>query len=354
VYHAARCRLDGAVPGAKVKIPASLKYALKAVSNVHRQGPDPNIFLFATARGGSTWVMEILASQPGIKYYDEPFNIRRDNVQRTGLFPTWETLMPDTGDPERITGFLEALAAGRHPAMNPPPFRRNHRWRTSRIVFKIHEAEHLMGTIAQRCNGTIVYLLRHPIPTTQSRRVFPRLELFAASPFYERLFDDPARVREIRAVAAGGTHLQRGIVSWAYENLIPLTRPDFDGLVVSYEELLLNPERSCDLLLQRLNLPDRAAMLNAFDMPAANITMSNADTLTLMNDEDHRRRRAQLVLKWKGRVSAADEAEVTRILDLFGLDVYDGTRALPSRRYLHFDDTEARLAPFLSSAAAKA
>jgi hypothetical protein len=328
-----------------VKIPASIKYALKAVSNVHRQGPDPNIFLFATARGGSTWVMEILASQPGIKYYDEPFNIRRDNVQRTGLFPNWESLMPDTGDPERMIGFLQALADGRYPTMNPPPFRRNHRFRTSRIVFKIHEAEHLMGTIARRCHGTIVYLLRHPIPTTLSRKVFPRLELFAASPFYERLIDDAARVREIRGLAAGGTHLQRGIVSWAYENLIPLTRPDFDGLTVSYEELLLNPERSCDLLLQRLHMPDRVAMLTAFDVPAANITMSNADTLALMNDDDFRRRRSQMVTKWKGRVSAADEAEVTRIMQLFGLDVYDGTNPLPARRYLHFDDTEARLAP---------
>src|SRR5436190_11845966 len=101
--------------GAAVSIGNSAKYVLKAVSNLHKQGDRPNVFLFATARGGSTWVMEILASQPGMKYYDEPFNIRRDNVARIGLFTKWEDLMADTDDPDRVITFLNDLVAGEYP-----------------------------------------------------------------------------------------------------------------------------------------------------------------------------------------------------------------------------------------------
>ena len=45
---------------------------VKRLANVHRQGEKPNIFLFSTARSGSTWVVEMLATQPGMKLIDEP------------------------------------------------------------------------------------------------------------------------------------------------------------------------------------------------------------------------------------------------------------------------------------------
>lgn len=324
-------------------VPDSVKYALKAVSNVHRQGSQPNIFLFATPRGGSTWMMEIISSQPGMKYYDEPFNLRRDNVARTGLFPDYNSLMPEQTSAAEITDYLNALRDGRYPHMNPPPFRSGHRFFTDRIVFKIHELEHLIGDIAHGCRGQIVYLLRHPIPTTLSRKVFPRLDLFMASPYYDRLIEDAARLKEIKRIGRTGSHLQRGTVSWCYENVVPLRRPDFDGLFVAYEEMTLNPVRSCDLLLAFLHFRDREAMLGAFGRASSNIAMSPKETQSMMKDSDAQRRRHYLVTKWQAQVSPADAADVTAIMTLFGLDAYSGEAALPHPRYLHFDDTASLL-----------
>jgi hypothetical protein len=324
-----------------VKLPTNFKYAVKAVSNIHRQGPEQNILLFATARGGSTWVMEIIASQPGMKYYDEPFNIRRDNVQRTGLFPDWESIMPDSGDADVIVRYLNDLAAGKYRYMNPPPMRRNHRWLTNRIVFKIHELEHLIGTIAKRCNGTVLYLLRHPVPTTMSRRTFPRLDLFLRSQYYARLIGDEARRRTIHRIAETGSHLQRGVVSWCYENIVPLRFPDFEGLFVTYEELVLNPERAATLLAERLSLPDREALLRTFSQPSTNINMSSKQTRSLMAESDHRQRRRHLVEKWVASITPRDEAHVTEIMEMFGLEIYRGDRPLAASSYLHFQDTPA-------------
>lgn len=322
----------------------SAKYALKAISNFHRQGPLPNVFLFATARGGSTWVMEILASQPGMKFYDEPLNIRRENVARTGLFPDWESLMPDTGDADRIVRYLKGLGDGEYPFMNPPPFRQQHRLRTNRIVFKIHEVEHLMGRIARECNGQILLLLRHPIPTTLSRTVFPRLHLFLASRYYDELIGDGQRLREIHRIGTTGSKLQKGTVSWCYNNLIPLRHADFDALVVTYEELVLNPTRSCDLILDTMRFTDRAAMLAAFGKAAVNIGMSGPDTAKVISEADQRTRNEYLVSRWQSKVTPQDRSDVTEIMELFGIDAYSGDRLLSHSRYLHFPETRELVA----------
>jgi Sulfotransferase family len=331
-----------------VKVPVRVRFALSALSNVHRQGPEQNILLFATPRGGSTWVMEILASQPGVKYFDEPFNIRRANVAHTKLFSGWEDLMPETNSTDALVGYINDLAANRYPHMNPPPFRPLHRFRTNRIVFKIHELEHLVGTLATRCNAQVVYLLRHPVPTTLSRVVFPRLEMFLGSPYYRGIIGDERTLREIERIVANGSHLERGIVSWCYENLVPLRHRDFDGLFVTYEELVVNPVRSCDLLLERLRFRHREAMLAAFDQPAANIEMSKTVTRSTFADPDGRKRRTYLVTKWLQRVTSAECAAVSSILQLFGIETYTADDPMP-QQHLHFGDTRQMLDNFAAS-----
>jgi len=326
-----------------VSLRQRMKFAVKAVMNVHRSAGLPDIFLFATPRGGSTWAMEILASQPGVKFFDEPLSPRRENVRYGGWIPDYESLMPETGDPERILGFLRDLQAGRHGYMNVTPFRRNYRPLTNRALFKIHEIEHLMHAVTTRCNAAVVYLLRHPIATSVSRSLLPRLDLFLRSAFYAEIIGNPAQLTEIRSLATGGSQMQRAVVSWCYENLIPLRSPSPEWLVVTYEELVLNPEQSCDLLLRRLQFLDRDAMLAAFERPAVNIRMSHTQTLDAMKSEDASERRRRLVKKWLERVTPRQVAEAQAVLDAFGLDAYRAEAALARRSLLHFEDTPERL-----------
>ncbi len=320
-----------------------LANAVKTVANLHRPGPSPDIFLFATPRGGSTWMMEVISSQPGFKFYDEPLSPRRDNVALSGVVPSWEALMSDTGDPARIIAFLRELQAGKHGYMNPPPFRRNHRYFTDRVVFKVHEIEHLMTKVEQECSAQIVYLLRHPIATSVSREVLPRLDLFLKCRYHEKLLDDPRARSRVLSIATKGTHFQRAVISWCYENLVALRQPGPAWLFLTYEELVLNPERSADLLIQRLKLTDRTAMLQAFDRPAANIQLSHEQTLAALHTADARRRRHRLVTKWTERVSEQQRREAAEVLDLFRLDAYRVDSALANSRFLHFGDTAAIL-----------
>lgn len=332
---------DGA--GASIGLSRRLLLLVKACTNRHRQGPLPNVFVFATPRSGSTWLMEIIASQPGFKYYDEPLNPRRENVAYGRMFPDYSSLMPGSGDPDRIIGYLKALQAGRHRYMNPPPFRRNHRFFTNRIVFKIHEIEHLMDQVASECGGQLVYLLRHPIANSISRTVQPRLEMFLNSPHYAALVGEPERTLEIRSIAKSGTPLQRAVISWCYENLTTLRAPNPAMLVVTYEELVVNPVKSCDLLMQQLDLPDRESMLAAFERPAINIRMSQAQTLAAMSSPDAEKRRIRLVSKWQDTITEQQYGQVENLMRLFALDAYDARYSLASHSLLHFADTPALL-----------
>lgn len=317
---------------------------IKTISNIHLQGNKKNIFLFATPRGGSTWVMEILASQPGMKYYDEPFSVRRDNVIKDGRFTCWEDLMPDAMRDADIINYINELNHNKVGLMNPPPFRKHHRFFTNRIVFKIHELEHLINEVKDSCNGQVLYLLRHPIPISLSRNVFSRQELFLQSQYYCERYINNEQKKEGLSIVEKGTHLQKGTLAWCLENLIPLKYSETsDWLFMTYEEILLNPVKSCKTMATKLALPDIEKMHMAVDLPSVNINMSAKDTHNILQDDNSERRRLKLVTKWKEKVTESDKKACSDILDLFGLDVYSPNSFVAHDRYLHHSDTLEKL-----------
>jgi hypothetical protein len=65
----------------------------------------------------------------------------------------------------------------------------------------------------------------------------------------------------------------------------------------------------------------------------------------MMTEADERARRAYLVSKWKSKVTPEDLASVSRVMQLFGEDVYRADDILSHPRYLHFEDTTALIEP---------
>src|SRR5690606_24342168 len=54
-----------------------LAAALRWISNVHRPNGLPNVCIVSAPRSGSTWLLELVLSQPGFKPCNEPFNLRK-------------------------------------------------------------------------------------------------------------------------------------------------------------------------------------------------------------------------------------------------------------------------------------
>ena len=59
-----------------------IKDIVKPMSNVHRPDGRPNVFLFSTPRSGSTWLMELIWTQPGFKYVNQPLSLLNPRVRR--------------------------------------------------------------------------------------------------------------------------------------------------------------------------------------------------------------------------------------------------------------------------------
>lgn len=307
---------------------------------MHLSSREKDIFIFSTARGGSTWLMELIASQPNFKFYDEPLNIRRENVIRTKLFSDWEELMPDGNNDKKIFRYLENLKKNKYPYMNPTPFRKNHRFITRRIVFKIHEIEYLINLIKDYFGSIIVYLIRHPIATTISRVTLPRLAFFTESEFYRLNCLSSAQHTYAKKLFKTGTEFEKGILSWCYQNLYPLKCLDRkDWLFLTYEELVLNPVKTCQLISKKCRLPNLDKMIKQVHKPSSNIKMSNPETIKIHSVRNIQSRKISIVKKWRNFVSLEQIERANEILYNFDNDVYSKGQFIANEKYLNFSDT---------------
>lgn len=314
----------------------SVKYVLKSVSNIHRQGEWDNIVLFSTPRSGSTWLLGLLAAQPRMKYFDEPCNIRREPVIRTGLFESWYDLMPESCDRQKIADYINDLCRGRYGFMNPAPFRKNYSPYSNRVVFKIHELEHLMAWLTAECRLQSIYLIRHPIATTLSREVFPRLEYFLNSSYYMEELLSPEQARNIRNFYDNGDHFERGIISWGFENLDILSGSQGEPTIMaSYEELVLDPAPLLKHMTGQLKLPDGSKMLEKIEKPSTNIYKSGQSTKKIMSELTGTDRSRKLVTKWRTEVGVEKEKKCFDVLSVFGNGAYEAGRFLPTEKYLY-------------------
>ena len=318
----------------------NLKYLVLSLCNYHRQGSKPNIYLFSTPRSGSTWLMELIASQPGFKFYDEPLNIRRDNVQKADCIKSWEDTMPGTAKEDLICRYLSKLETNKIRVMNPPPFRRNHRLLTNRVILKIHEIEHMINLIKAHSRAKIIYLLRHPIATTVSRHVFPRLEYYVNSNHFSSQYLTSEQLELGRDIFHSGSDFEKGILSWCYQNLIPLKFLDQrDWIIITYEELLLNSYKACEMLFEKLDLEDLNIMKKRIGIPATNINISTRETIEIMKDSSGKNRKRKIVTKWKNKLTESQEQQAFDILSVFSIDAYLLGRFVANEKYLNFNDT---------------
>ncbi|MEM9173612.1 MAG: hypothetical protein AAGC67_00110 [Myxococcota bacterium] len=288
--------------------------------------------IFTTPRSGSTWLMELVTSQPGFKHCNEPLNLRHPDVRRGIGLGDWPALYSREAD-ARVEAYFTDLASGRLKTLNPSPRDRTHRFRTTRTVFKVlHGGEERIQRIADAVNGRVIVLLRHPIPVSLSREVLPRLETFLESDF-AGFFDEGERVYA-RRILSEGTTLDRGVLDWTLQNAVPLRAREPDWLFVTYEQLVLDPRPILDRLVEHLALADPARLYNGLDVPSHTVKKSDAETSELLHGNvDEEKRARELVGRWRRRVDAGEEARAMAVLERFGVDVYRAGRVLPTDAY---------------------
>ncbi len=305
-----------------------LKNFIKFATNLHKPDGSPNVFVFATPRGGSTWLAELILSQPTFKAIDEPLNLEYEKIRnRSGIY-SWQALYDESATAALHT-YFEGICSGKlH--FKDTNFRHNKHYRflTRRIVFKmLRGGGDRINWFRDTFNGRIVFLVRHPIAVSLSRKELWRLDAFMTSDYKEHFTNQQLAFAE--KIVRSGSHLERATLHWCFEVAVPLKQMTDDWAVISYEQLVVDPAPVLRELARKLELPALHLMEEQLHVASNSTYKSDEKTQQMLSGAYER---DYLIKKWQDKVTPEEERRVMEILACFELDTYSAGDALPNRR----------------------
>ncbi len=312
----------------------------------HRQGDKPNVLMYCTRRGGSTWLLNTMAAHPGCRSVGRPFLV--------ALHSRWRHLIPDLaeaagyegdhdfeifvhfeGDAERRwREFAGDVVEGRT-TLNPtlhfgaPYFNRV----TDRVVFQMTNETALIEWFDRHFDVATMLLIRHPVSNALS--IMDKGWRHEVWDFlHHRWFVDTQltgpQVDLARRVAGGGDELAKHVLDWSLKMLAPVraaasgAHPDW--LTLTYEETVLAPEQAVGLISEHLDFPDRAAMEAQVRLPSRNVS---DPTRARVDDPDY------VLRRWRRDIGPEREQELLAIPHGFGIDLYRPGEDLAKAEWLH-------------------
>jgi hypothetical protein len=277
------------------------------------------MIIAGTARSGTTWLGEIIASQVNCRMMFEPFQPNKVRAYRQ--FRYFQYLRPGQDDPA-MADFCTTVFTGRirnwwmdqEVTHLRPQFR----------LVKEIRANLLLGWIARRFPEIpLLFIVRHPCAVVQSR-----LQLdWATDTDIASFLEQPALVEDYLAdhldlVRATRTDAGKHALIWCISNLVPLRQFAAGGLpVVFYEDLVDQPAVEVPRVFQALRQPYDASVFDSLVMPSASTRGRSSDVAS-----------AERTAGWRRRLTTAQVDEVLAIVEAFGLGHLYGASAVPLAR----------------------
>ena len=318
-----------------------IKKAKGRLSNFHIQGSKPDIFIFSAPRSGSTFLMELLGSQPGAKVHNEPLSIRNKVVRKELGVTDWEALTTMTNREEVYKRYFDRLRTNEVPELNSPLYWRTGRFITWRNVFKIlYGGEDMIPWFEHEFVANIVLLVRHPIATTLSHESFPRLPFFLKQEGLRSLLTRD-QIEFAERILMEGDEFERGILNWCLQYFPALTKHlDPKWALISYEELTVFPEDVIKYLEESVDLKPFRHLEKLISRPSESTTQSDEQTRAFFSGRLPMEDRHFLIKKWKSSIAPSQEQRAFEILDAFEIDYYEPNFLLPAARYRISDKVE--------------
>lgn len=321
----------------------STKHRMKAFASATRclelSPSSDDIFLFASRRGGSTWLMETICSDSSIHWIDQPFSFFSSHPSISKHLPEkpfseYIELSSPT-EISQVSAYTEDLLTGR--------LRLNSDWRLyerrfwskkSRTLLKILQAKSIAEQLCKLFPATPLFLFRHPLPQAISVQkagwtnhcpAFLRNEWFRESVLRED------RANECEKIFEQSDELTKFVMNWSFENYLPLkyVATHHDWVRLSYEDCVLTPDKVVSFLQERLKLSNQQDLLNQMRRPSrtTKITQTNGQPSSSKLRID----------SWFENCTSIQLAECQRILDILDIDVYEATCPTPNSNLLCFE-----------------
>lgn len=304
--------------------------------NRHRQGKKKNICIFASRRGGSTWLMELLGSNKGTKYIDQPFSIYSASPIKIKYLPVFEYgqfIHFDREEESIIRKYFNKLLEG--------SLKLNSQWKfwqkdfdffSNRLALKIVDAKAIIDWIDECFDVYIIYLTRHPI--AQALSVMRNgwgltVKAYLRNAYFVEHYLDEDVLAYCYKILEQGPLLQKYVLNWALENLVPIRMMPYkpDWICISYEHLTLFPEKTILQLAKALDLNDIDAMMRKIRRPSISTKRFSTRSkrhMILSQNYDY------IIKSWRKEISDKDERFAFNILEKLGITIYQYSQFLPN------------------------
>lgn len=229
----------------------------------YQQGNKKNILLFSSRRGGSTYLAELVASNPGIVYIDQPFDLFKPNTEsgkiRANYLPNklMSQFVSLSGDEEKkIDHYTKLLLNGKLKLLGNL---RHHKFPVlaDRTMLKICNALPLIDWFNNQFNVLTCYLVRHPI--AQALSIMKNnwgitAEYYLDDENFRNNYLNNKQLNYSKDILKQGSYFQKAILNWCVENLVPLKHSQTNIIKVYYEHLVVDEQKTVNFLCQNIDV----------------------------------------------------------------------------------------------------
>ena len=269
-----------------------------------------------TARSGTTWLGDLIASQIACRIMFEPFN--PDLVGEYHGFNYFQYMRPVTEN-RQLRSFTEKVLTGK--IRNRWIDHQNERILAEYRLIKEIRANLLLKWLHNQFPELpILFLMRHPCAV-----VFSRMQLgWATDRDIQPFLSQPELVADhlmehMDLIHTARTDEEKHAIIWSVSNLVPLkqlTPGTFH--FVYYEDLCVQPEIELPRIFQTLNMNYDSSLAKKVHRPSQTTRATSA----VVNGNDQ-------ISQWKNTLSPLQIERILKVTQAFGLDHLYNDSLLP-------------------------
>lgn len=275
-----------------------------------------SIFIAGTARSGTTWLGDLIASQIPCRILFEPFH--PELVTEYQGFHYFQYMRPGTEHPV-FQGFARKVFTGE--IRNPWIDHQNERiFSHFRLIKEIRANLALKWLHDHFPDVPIVLLIRHPCAVVCSR-----MELgWATDTDIQPLLSQPELIADhlspyLDLIRNAKTLEEKHTVIWCVSNLVPLKQCGAAEVkIVYYENLCMEPENELPALFQFMGQAYTRSVIDTINQPSQTTKMTSAVV-----------RGTDKLKTWKKKLSPSQIQNVLRTVDAFGMSHLYGESLSP-------------------------
>ncbi|MEZ4756997.1 MAG: sulfotransferase [Flavobacteriales bacterium] len=310
-----------------------LAWELMALEGRIHPEPDKALLLFASPRGGSTWLEEMLATIPRVATIWEPLDIVNNPVVgKLGFW--WRQHIPENADWPEAEAMFTDLFSGRtlSPYLARATTPRELRM-ADRLLVKFVRGNLLLPWITKHFDlPKPVLLVRHPCAVVASMKKFGVWDgLHREPPPPPHRHDDVLRsmLERIGPTPTPAEYLAR---VWCINNAWILAHPrnGSDWTTVTYEELVIDPEATLARIFKEWNMEPPPRALELARRPSKT-TLSGSPVTDPLAQLEH----------WRKTLNSHEQHQILSVIARCGVELYD-EELLPKRMRSRPGDSDIR------------